>query len=512
MLSVSIIIPIISILLNVNTDGYIIKQFNNYGLEINFKIETIIIFSIIFFLLFFFRSLYCIWHSFYQSQYIYQIQNFIAEKLYNLRGFTYLDRKINLTFENLSHKIVNESSQLSVRFSGPLSIIFSEICIVVGLFVVMFLFDFLAAAIFFSITLISSGAFYLFVRKKVELWGKQYIIQEHARTDLVLRGIHDGLQIYLLGLKNYFIKIFQNYNNDISKLLILQRTIILSPRVIVELFSLIAIFVFIVIFIYLGKDNKEIFASAILLTFLGMRAMPSLNKIAMALQEFRFAKPLIESIVMELRYSNENVQKYATFRNKPPFFIAKGTIHIKNKNKKINLLLNPKNSLLISGPSGCGKSTLLRSLIGLDANLQEVSFYQKPNHKIKIAFLNSSANLFKMPVIENILLGRKLTKNELLAIIDTCRLQKFNLLGKGGQKIIGNNQFKPSSGETQRLILARALAGKPDFLVLDESLSALDKKTYNLIEQNILKIFPGIFIHVSHHTTNNKYYTHHIRF
>ena len=99
-----------------------------------------------------------------------------------------------------------------------------------------------------------------------------------------------------------------------------------------------------------------------------------------------------------------------------------------------------------------------------------------------------------------------------MIIINTCRLQEFDLLGKGGQKIVENNHFKPSSGERQRIILARALAGKPNFLVLDESLSALDRKTYHLIEQNILRTFPGIFIHVSHHNINNKDYTHRIKF
>lgn len=511
MLSVSIVIPIISILLNVNTESFIFKQFNNYGLEIDFKIETIATFAIVFFIIFFLRSIYCFWHSYYQSKYIYQIQNFIAEKLYNLRGFAYLDRKKNITLENLMHKIVNESSQLSLRFSGPLSIIFSEICIVGGLFIVMFIFDFLAATIFFSITITSSGIFYYFVRKKVEFWGKQYISQEQARTDLVSRSIHDGLQIYLLGFKDYFMRIFQNYNNDISKLLTLQRTFILSPRVIVELFSLLAIFIFILIYIYLGKDNKEIFASVILMTFIGMRAMPSLNKIAMSLQEFRFAKPLIESIIMELKYSDENIQKYITFRNKPPAFVARGNVHIKDKKKKIFLSLDPKDSLLITGPSGCGKSTLLRSLIGLDNDLDEVSFYQSPNHRIKIAFLNSSASLFKLSLLDNILLGKKLSKKELELIINTCRLQEFDLLGKGGQKIVENNHFKPSSGERQRLILARALAGKPNFLILDEALSALDKKNYRLIEKKILRTFPGIFIHVSHHN-NNIDYTHRIKF
>jgi ABC-type bacteriocin/lantibiotic exporter with double-glycine peptidase domain len=60
----------------------------------------------------------------------------------------------------------------------------------------------------------------------------------------------------------------------------------------------------------------------------------------------------------------------------------------------------------------------------------------------------------------------------------------------GAQKIIEKNNFKPSSGEKQRLILARALVGNPEFLVLDEALSAIDKKNYHKIEQKLLKFFP----------------------
>ena len=512
MLSISIIIPIISILLNVNSDGFETDQINNLGLKINYNIETMLAISAILLLIFFFRSIYVVWHSFYQSQYIYQIQEYIASKLYDLRGFTYLDKNTNVSFENLSHKIINESSQLSIRFSGPLCIIFAELCIVTGLFFLMFLFDFLAALIFFSVTLISSGIFYYFARKKVAFWGKQYINQEQARTDLVMRGINDGLQIYLLGLKNYFLKIFQNHNSDISKLLTFQRTTVLSPRVIVELFSLIAIFSFIFVFIYMEKDSKEIFASAILIAFLGMRAMPSLNKIAMSLQDFRFAKPLIESIINEFAYKDEFIQKNLVFRKKTPALIAKGILKIKGKSKKINLSVRKKESVIITGPSGCGKSTLLRSLMGLDENLDVVSFYKRTNQKLKIAFLNSSANLFKISLIENILLGRKLSKKKLASIIDICRLQQFDLLGDGAQKIIEKNNFKPSSGEKQRLILARALVGNPEFLVLDEALSAIDKKNYHKIEQKLLTFFPGILIHVSHHNNNTKAYTHHIKF
>jgi ABC-type transport system involved in cytochrome bd biosynthesis fused ATPase/permease subunit len=61
-------------------------------------------------------------------------------------------------------------------------------------------------------------------------------------------------------------------------------------------------------------------------------------------------------------------------------------------------------------------------------------FIKETNQKLKIAFLNSSANLFKISLIENILLGRKLSKKKLASIIDICRLQQFDLLGDGGSK------------------------------------------------------------------------------
>ena len=121
------------------------------------------------------------------------------------------------------------------------------VAIVFGLLIVMFLFDFLAAIIFFSISFATSALFYFFIRKKVKLWGGEYFTQEKERSDLVMRGINDGIQIDLLGLKSYFFKIFNNYNQNISRLLTLQRTFLLSPRVFVELFSIIAIFIFILI-------------------------------------------------------------------------------------------------------------------------------------------------------------------------------------------------------------------------------------------------------------------------
>ena len=512
MVSASMVIPIILIILDLKSEKFLSKIINSLSLENIDNVNLIVIVLIIFSILFIIRSIYSLLHSFYQSNYVYKIQQYVAEKLYELRGFPSLQDNAKVSAENLAHKIINETSQLSTRFSWPLSIIFSEICIVLALFIVMLIFDFVAAIIFFSISFSSSALFYLFIRRKVKLWGEKYLSQEQERSDLVMRGINDGIQIELLGLKSYFGKIFNNYNKNIARLLTLQRTFLLSPRVFVELFSIIAIFIFVLIYFYLSKDNKTIIASVTLMTFLGMRAMPSLNKIAISLQEFRFAKPLVESILTELQYNEATIQKYAAFRNKGPLYIAKGSVNFNGKKQKIDFCIENNASILITGPSGCGKSTLLKSLMGLDKKLEEVSFYRELDNTVKIAFLTSSTNLFKMTLIENILLGQDVKKEDMLSIIDICRLQDFDLLGDGGQRVVEENNFKPSSGEKQRLILARALVQKPKFLLLDESLSAIDRENYFLIEKKLLTTFQGVLIHVSHYYSDPKNYTHFIDF
>jgi ABC-type multidrug transport system fused ATPase/permease subunit len=150
--------------------------------------------------------------------------------------------------------------------------------------------------------------------------------------------------------------------------------------------------------------------------------------------------------------------------------------------------------------------------MGLDKKLEEVSFYKELDNTVKIAFLTSSTNLFKMTLIENILLGQDVKKEDMLSIIDICRLQDFDLLGDGGRRVVEENNFKPSSGEKQRLILARALVQKPKFLLLDESLSAIDRENYFLIEKKLLTTFQGVLIHVSHYYSDPKNYTHFIDF
>lgn len=135
--------------------------------------------------------------------------------------------------------------------------------------------------------------------------------------------------------------------------------------------------------------------------------------------------------------------------------------------------------VVLFGPSGSGKTTILNCIAGLThpdkgkISLGERTLYQNkqqkpvPIHKRRIGYLFQDYALFPhMSVEKNIRYGMK---DPLLVeqLIDITRIRP--LLQQYPQQISG--------GEKQRVALVRALATKPEALLLDEPFSALDEKT-----------------------------------
>lgn len=132
------------------------------------------------------------------------------------------------------------------------------------------------------------------------------------------------------------------------------------------------------------------------------------------------------------------------------------------------------------GPSGCGKTTTLRLLAGFeksDGGIIEVNgkiINDIPVYNRNFGMVFQSYALFPhMTVEQNIAygleqrkMGKKDIKEEVAKAIEMVKLKGFE---KRRPKQL-------SGGQQQRVALARALVIKPDLLLLDESLSALDKK------------------------------------
>jgi len=155
------------------------------------------------------------------------------------------------------------------------------------------------------------------------------------------------------------------------------------------------------------------------------------------------------------------------------------------------------------GPSGCGKTTTLRMVAGLEAptageirlgetDISRLKPYQRPANTV----FQSYALFPHLTIFENVAFGlrRQGKKNVKSDVEDMLELVELGPYG-------GRKPAQLSGGQQQRVALARALINKPEVLLLDEPLGALDLKLRKEMQLFIkaLQHDLGItFIHVTH--------------
>ncbi|WP_172332375.1 ABC transporter ATP-binding protein [Mangrovicoccus sp. HB161399] len=128
---------------------------------------------------------------------------------------------------------------------------------------------------------------------------------------------------------------------------------------------------------------------------------------------------------------------------------------------QISFRIAPGETLAILGPSGIGKSTLLKIVAGLDRRFEG-----------RVARPERLAMVFQEPTL---LPWRSTLQNLTLVHADLSRGAAEDMLAQVG--LAGKGGFYPgqlSLGQQRRLALARAFAGRPQLLVLDEPFVSLD--------------------------------------
>jgi polar amino acid transport system ATP-binding protein len=151
--------------------------------------------------------------------------------------------------------------------------------------------------------------------------------------------------------------------------------------------------------------------------------------------------------------------------------------------RNINLAVEPHEVISLIGASGCGKSTLLRCVnlleeinagsIRLNGEPISASLPNANRVRQRIGLVFQSYNLFPhMSVLDNITLApRQVLSAKRAEAEEAARalLERFGLADKAGEY-----PDRLSGGQQQRVAIVRALALKPDLLLLDEVTSALD--------------------------------------
>ena len=171
----------------------------------------------------------------------------------------------------------------------------------------------------------------------------------------------------------------------------------------------------------------------------------------------------------------------------------------------INLYINDREFLTLLGPSGCGKTTTLRIIGGFqkptsgDVFFDGVRINDVPPHKRKVNTVFQKYALFThMNIFENVAFGLRIAKvpeKEIQRRVEEA-LELVNLPGYGKRSV-----DSLSGGQQQRIAIARAIVNRPQVLLLDEPLGALDLKLRKDMQIELKKIQQQVgitFIYVTH--------------
>ena len=153
--------------------------------------------------------------------------------------------------------------------------------------------------------------------------------------------------------------------------------------------------------------------------------------------------------------------------------------------KHLDFTLQHGETLGIIGATGAGKSTVIRALMryydvregAIEIDGIDIRDYATADLRAKFGVVFQNDTLFKDTIRENIRLGRPLSDEEILTAAERAQALPFILEQGGLDAPVAITGANLSGGQKQRLLIARALAGDPEILILDDSSSALDYKT-----------------------------------
>lgn len=502
--SLGLIVPVMYSILNpeiFSTGDFWPKFFNFFSIsEDTNKVNFFLFLLVIFFI---FKTFSLIFISKIQNNFIAKIQSNLSLRLYkNYLNLSYSEF-IKKNSSNLLKNITHEVQYFSILCVQPLIMLIAELCILLGITILLLSVAFKVATISFASLSIPTLFFYFFIKQKIIKLGYGRQLFDKNRYQFVQESFGAFKMIKLLG-KEYFFA--QKYIDDNKKSAFAEakiRFLISIPRLLLEFFTVL--FFSLLLFFYTFSENNlnsllplfALFGASL------FRLLPSFNRIISHVTSIKSSEAVISVIYDELCLNKD--QKFQENNDNNKIFEIKNSISVKNISyfhkdpenivfNNLNLIIKKNSYVAIIGESGVGKSTLLDLIIGIINPKSGSVYYDKEdisqnqiNYKKLIGYVPQNIYLIDGTVKENIALGIIENEINLEKLDNVLKITKlFEHVYKLKNNInsnVGENGVNFSGGQIQRIGIARALYNDPEILILDEATSALDES----IEDDIVK-------------------------
>lgn len=165
----------------------------------------------------------------------------------------------------------------------------------------------------------------------------------------------------------------------------------------------------------------------------------------------------------------------------------------------ISLTLHKGERAAVVGSVGSGKSTLIKLVAGqlppsegqVTLNGKPLTDYEIDEYRARVGYIPQEATLFSESVRENVRFGRDLADEAVSDSLEFAQVKKeMEALPDGINQVLGQKGLTVSGGQKQRLAIARALAGKPDLLLMDDCTASLDAENERAFWAMFAEKFP----------------------
>ena len=525
LLSLGMVIPLLSSILTIDIESNIylsyLYELLNSDSSKNFIIKIVFILIVIFLI----KGLLITLTMYKQFSFAWTLQQYFRQILYEhylKRDYKYF---LNTSSSKIISHVISQTDQFTNLFIIPIMFIVLETLIISFLVIFLFLYAYTGVLIF----LLTLGTiiilYFIFGGTRLKALGNEWKFHIQEITKFIQQSLEGIKETILYDRKKFFFDKIKIHSAGLAKPMKIYLTAQQIPRIFLEVFSMIALGIFILIMVNYNENYNEgllkigVFAAA------AFKILPSANRVLYSIQSIKFSNSVVENMIFQLKkldnkeFENEKKKiKEITFYKKIEFNNISFSYTGNEKNnmlfENLNVEIFKGDKIGIKGQTGTGKSTFIDLLSGLlkpnngsilsdDTPIEE----NLDNWRKKISYVPQFSYLIEDTINNNItFFDNKKDIKFLDQIIEDCELKKFiDTLAEGKDTFIGERGTQISGGQKQRIALARALYRKPEILILDESVSALDLNTANKIIKNIIDNSKITIIFISHNDESLKF-------
>jgi ATP-binding cassette subfamily C protein len=385
--------------------------------------------------------------------------------------------------------------------------LFSEILMVAGLAGIILYTNPELAGIALVYVGLAVYLFFAFFRRRIAYWGERELKTIRKCLQSLQQSFHSIKEVKALGREDFLLDSFVRPRQELAKVLMLKGLLAQSPRLWIETIMVAGTLGAVIFILMSGAERAGVIGSLALFAAAGIRVIPSMNKVLLALNRIKSAAFALEVVYRDMHeVEAEPTDQMRREAN------GKFTERLEIKNisfrypgtdnwviQDFSLDINRGDFIGLVGPSGAGKTTLADIIMGLlpPTNGQIIAdgidIHEKTHAwRRSIGYVPQSNYLLDDTLARNIAFGiadKDIDWGRIDQVTEMAQLRDLvKNLPNGLNENVGEHGIRLSGGQRQRIGIARALYPDPDILVFDEATSALDNHTEHEISGAIERL------------------------